>query len=149
MSDLFDPTSFLNSPMADANATRRDPLPAGETFGTITKLDMAHGTSDRGPWRKLNISIEIGDPAYLTRADRQKAVVTYGLMLDLTDTGTISMGPNVNVRLGKLREATGVNQPGKALTEMVGRPIKVIIGHRPDANDPSVMYDEVKAVAKY
>lgn len=147
--DLFDASSFLNTPMGEANATRRDPLPAGETFGTITKVEMAHGTSDKGPWRKLNATIEVGDPSYLASAARTKATLTYGIMLDLTDTGTIAMGPNVNVRLGKLREATGVNQPGKALTEMVGRPIKIMVGHRPDANDPTVLYDEVKAVAKY
>lgn len=150
---MFDPNLLLNSAIDGELATRRDPLPAGETTGQIVKVETATGisgpkSSNPGkPWYKLNVTIEMNDPAYLARATREKATITYGVMLDLTEQGAVAMGPNKNVQLGKLRAATGTNQPGKSLQDMNGRFIRLVIGHRPDDNDASIVYDEVKTVA--
>ena len=145
---LFSPEALLNAKFESANATRREPLPAGETMAQITKLDFASGSTERGPWYKLNVTLDLADAEYLTKAQREKATITYGLMLDMTDAGTFAMGPNKNVQLGRLREATGTNQPGKGLNDMIGQYVRVTIGHRPDKNDPAIVYDDVKAVAK-
>lgn len=146
---LFDAQSFLSSALTAPSATRRDPLPAGETYGQITKQEMVTGEKDGQAWYKLNVTIAIQDQDFLQRASREKASITYGLMLDVTDAGTLAMGPNKNVGLGRLREATNTNQPGKSLQDMVGQYVRVQIGHRPDKNDPEVVYDDVKAVAKF
>lgn len=155
MSTLFDASSFLSTPLAEASATKRDPLPIGETYGQISKVDMVNGVAGPQaenpgkPWFKLNVVFDLQDPEYLSRAKRERASITYGLMLDVTDAGTIALGPNVNIRLGKLREATGVNQPGRALMDMVGQVCRLSIGNRPDPKDPSIVYDDVVAVAKF
>lgn len=145
---IFDSASFLNSALGGSNATRRDPLPAGETTGQITKIDLVSGEKDGRAWYKLNSTIELNDSSYLASANRERATITYGIMLDMNEGGGVAMGPNKNVQLGKLREACGVNQPGKTLNDMVGQFIRVVISHRPDKDDPSVIYDDVKAVAK-
>ncbi len=145
---IFSPEALLNAKFESANATRRDPLPVGEVIAQITKLDFANGTSEKGPWYKLNVSLEISDAEYLQKAQREKATITYGIMLDMTETGTFAMGPNKNVQLGRLREATGTNQPGKGLNDMLGQYVRVTISHRPDPKDPSIIYDDVKGVAK-
>lgn len=145
---MFDANSFINTPVGGANATRRDPLPPGETIGMITKVDIVDGEKNGRKWYKLNATIDLTDPSYLAQANRDKASITYGIMLDMTDAGTIAMGPNTNVRLGKLREATGTNEVGRSLGDMVGRPVRVQIAHRADDNDPAVVYDDVKGVAR-
>lgn len=146
---LFSPEALLNAKFESANATRRDPLPpADAVIAQITKLDFANGESERGPWYKLNVTLSISDAEYLAQAQRDAASITYGIMLDMTETGTFAMGPNKNVQLGKLREATGTNQPGKGLNDMIGQYVRAKIGHRPDKTDPSIVYDEVKGVAK-
>jgi hypothetical protein len=154
MSGLFDPTSFLNSPLAESNATKREPLPAADAVpAQVIAQDMKNGTKDNKPWYKLEVKLEITDPEYLAQVagdpKPEKVVITYGVMLELTEAGTIAMGPNKNVNLGKLREATGVNMPGKALSDMVGKMIRAKIGHRPDSNDASIVYEDVKGVIPY
>ena len=153
MSSPFD-ISILSAPLEGSNATKRDPLPAMETYGQILKQELASGTVKQGanegkPWYKLNVVIDIQDPECLQRAQRDKATITYGVMLEMNDGGGVAMGPNKNVTLGKLRDATGTNLPGKTLADMVGQYVRLVISHRPDPNDASIVYDEVKAVAKY
>jgi hypothetical protein len=146
MSSLFDPTAILNASL-DTNATRRDPLPMGEVVAQITAQEVKNGTSRSGePWYRLDVKLEISDPEYLAPTGLEKATIRYGVMLDITEAGTIAMGPNKNVALGRLRAATGTNAPGKTLQDMVGQYVRAQISHRPDPNDPSVVYDDVKGV---
>lgn len=145
---LFDPASFLRAPVDTELPTRRQPLPAEETYGQITKIDLVSGKKDDRVWAKLNVSIAISDQEFLQRAGREQATITYGLMLDVNENGALQFGADKNFRLGALRAATGTNLPGKPLEDMVGQYIRFTIGHRPDDNDPSIVYDEVRRVAK-
>ncbi len=60
------------------------------------------------------------------------------------------MGPGKNGRLGRYREALGMNVAGQpfSIRQMQGRQIKATIKHRPDPNDPSILYEEIAAIAK-
>jgi len=138
MSRLFDPTQLLSAPLPE-NATRRDPLPAGEVCGQITKIGFSSGTSNKPgqpkqDWTRLDCSIEITDPEYCSQIEGnpEKCMTTLGVMLDMRDN-QIAYGPNVNVRLGRLREATGTN--GKPLDQMVGQWLRLSIGHKPHPKD--------------
>ena len=53
----------------------------------------------------------------------------------------IATGPNKNIRLGRLREATGTN--GKPLTQMQGNFIRIVVIHKPHPKDPEVVLDEI------
>lgn len=147
---LFDTDAFFDAQFEASNATRRDPLPPTDAvLAQVTKLDKTGGISGEGKaWYKLNVQWTISDPDYLAKAGREKATITQGIMLDVTDAGTIAMGPNTNIGLGRFREAVGINQPGKSLNDAMGQYGKIKIGHRPDPKDSSIVYDEVTGVVK-
>ena len=63
-----------------------------------------------------------------------------GIMLDM-DGKVLASGDNKNIRLGKLREATGTN--GKPLNSMLGSMIRIMVGHKPHHEDPEQVIDEV------
>lgn len=157
MSTLFDPTSFLNSPLPEANATKRIPLPVADAVpAQIIEQKMVTGEQKKGEnagksWFKLEIKCEITDREYLDKATGQpeKAIVTYGVMIDMNEGGGMAFGENKNVQLGKLRAATGCNEPGKTLAHMVGRMVRLKIGHRPDADNSDIVYEDVKGVAPF
>lgn len=153
MSRLFDPVALMSENLA-ANATKTDPLPIGETTGQIMEIGFSDGLSGPQsknpgtPWNRLDAKIEITDPEYLGQypGKPEKVVRSLGIMLDMQN-GQIASGPNKNVRLGKLREATGTN--GKPLNMMVGCYIRITIGHRVNPKDPDGgVLDEITAYTK-
>ena len=157
MSRLFDTPAdadLLNQELEE-NATRRDPYPAGEAQGQITAIKFSDGVS--GPnskrpgqaWKRLDATIEITDPNYLDTIEMdpkpEKVVMTLGVMLDLRD-GQIATGPNVNVRLGRLREACGVN--GRPLGALVGQFANFAIIQKPHPTEEGVILNEISGYSK-
>lgn len=147
---LFDPVALMGANTA-ANATKRTPLPVGETIAQITKMEIAEGKAGPkaknpgAPWARLDCTLEITDPAYLAQVGdgtREKAIAFLGIMLDMKD-GQIATGEDRNVRLGKLREACGVN--GQPLNALMGQYLRIQIGHKPNPNDPTDVLAEVTA----
>jgi hypothetical protein len=147
MGKLFD-SSVLDQ-QVEANATRRDPLPVGETLAQIIELGMSDGLSkkDQKPWARLDVKLEITDADYLDMVPGrpEKVVTSLGVMLDMAN-GQIKTGANVNVRLGRLREAAEAN--GKPLNAMVGQFIRIAIGQKPHPTEPDVVLDEVISYTK-
>ena len=143
---IFDFNALLSSNLA-AHDTRRTPLPqADAVMAQLGKPTFQSGTGkDGGTWLKLNVTCSITDTDFLARASRERAMITYGVMLDVQN-GAIALGENANIKLGKLRAAAGVN--GQSLDRLEGQFILIKIGHRPDSTDPSIVYDEVIGVAK-
>lgn len=146
MSKLFDPVEAQNlMEMAlEENATRRDPLPQGETMAQIMELKFSGGISQKtgNPWNRMDCTLEISDPEYLSQipGSPEKATTTLGIMLDMNN-GQIATGPNKNIRLGRLRAAAGVN--GKPLSALQGQFIRITIGHKPHPTEEGVVLDEV------
>jgi|SRR6478736_3285943 len=152
MSRLFDPVTLVNENL-EANATRRDPLPVGEVVGQIMEISFSDGISKPGsknpgqPWTRLDAKVEITDQEYLSQIPGapEKATTTVGVMLDMQN-GSIAVGPNKNIRLGRLREAAGVN--GKPLNMLVGQFLRLQISHKPHPTEPDVVLDEVSGYTK-
>ena len=137
-----------------ANATKRDPLPVGETTAQIMEIKFSDGVSGPNsktpgtPWVRLDAKLEITDPEYLqgVAGQPEKAVTFLGIMLDMQG-GVPASGPNKNIRLGRLRDATGTN--GKPLNNMVGQFIRIAIGHKPHPTDPDGgVLDEIVSYTK-
>lgn len=149
MSRLFNPADLINQNL-EANATRRDPLPIGETTAQILSFEIKNGISAKNQkaWARLDAKLEITDPEYLQNVPGtpEKTVTNLGVMLDLSDDGQIKTGPNVNVRLGRLREAAGVN--GKPLSALPGQWIRIAIGHKQHPTEGDVVLDEVVSYTK-
>jgi len=151
MSRLFDPVdaqNLLDAQMA-AMDTRRVPLPQGETTAQILEISFDGGISNKNgkPWNRMNAKLEITDPEYVSQypGGADKLTTTLGLMVDM-DNGRLAVGPNKNIRLGRLREAAGVN--GKPLSMLQGQFIRIAIGHKPDSKDPEIIRDEIIAYTK-
>lgn len=148
MSRLFDPVALMSSPLGE-NATRRTPLPVGETTAQIAEIDFSSGISAKNqqPWTRMDVKLEITDPAYLAQypGAAEKLTTTLGIMLDLQN-GQIATGDNRNIRLGRLRAATDTN--GQPLDRMVGKYLRIQIGHKAHPTEPDVVLDEITGFTK-
>lgn len=152
MSDVsFDPDVFLNQQFEDANDTRIIPCPVGEYPAIVDKVDAIAWASRDGSKSgvKARLLWDIQDENVRQLVGRDKVLVPQDIMFDLTEEGALDMGTGKNVRLGRLREATGLNAPGEpfALPMLQGHMAKVNVKHRP-GDDPADIFAEVDRVAK-
>lgn len=154
MTRLFDPSAMMNENIA-ANATKRDPLPVGETDAQVTKVEFKQGeytdknTREKKTWTRLDATMEITDPEYLAQVGdgtQTKAIVFHGIMLDIGPDGAVATGPNKNVALGKFRDAANVN--GQPLNMLQGQWVRIGIGHKQNPKDESETLHEVTSVTR-
>lgn len=150
---MFDPNTFLEMSVTDANSTSATPVPAREYTAFIDEVKARPWQSKDDPSKAgmaLDILWNIDDAAVKAELERDKVTVKQGIMLDLTETGGLDMGKGKNVGLGRLRDAVGLNQPGQPFSfrMLTGRAAKIAVSHRTDPKNPEVIYAEVKAVAK-
>lgn len=147
----FDPSTFLDATLTEANSTTQTPCPEGEYEAVISDepvFRQFQGTKDPSKsYMALDLNWEITDPAVCEVTGRTPTKVRQSLMLDVTDAGGLDMGKGKNVGLGRLREAVGLNEPGKAFSfrQLQGQRAKVRVTHRA-AQD--AIYDEVRTVAR-
>lgn len=149
---MFDATSFLDQSTTESNSTATTPIPEGEYNGLIDKVEARQWTGKKDPTKSgiiLSVLWIIDDQAVREELGRDKVTCKQDLMLDLTESGGLDMGKGRNVGLGKLRQATGLNNPGQpfAFSMLTGRMGKVLVKQRVDEDDPDKIYSEVKAVA--
>lgn len=150
MTSKFDPVAFAQSTFTESNSTESIPVPAGEFPGLAEKVEVLAWASKDGSKEGLKLKIlwAISDDAVREVTGRAENKVPQDIMLDLTESGMLDMSKGMNVRLGKLREALGLNKPGQAFSfDMIqGQMAKLLIGHRQGAT-PDEIFAEVKAVA--
>ena len=149
----FDPASFLDARTTE-QSTRRPPLPAGlELPATISDINSRTWTSHKDPSNPrsgvaLDVKLQVSVPPDLVAAGQPPQVLLNdSIMLDLTPSNQIDYSPGRNSRLRLYREATGLNSPGSEFAPrmLVGRTVKVRIGHRPYQGE---LYEEVAAVGR-
>mgnify|MGYP001597204763 CR=1 FL=1 len=133
----FDPQAFLDSTTTETNDTSLPPCPIGEWPASITDVAFKTGTIQKGDrtgeaWHRLDAKWEIVATDANVIAEREKIVVTQGVMLDITAGGGLDMGKGKNVNLGRLREAVGLNALGQpfSLRMLIGRSAKISVAHR-------------------
>ena len=149
----FNVEQFMASTVTGALDTRVIPCPAAEYPALSTKVEAAsgeikNGDNTGGTWAKLTVHWEIQSDEARSHTGRNTVVVKQPIMLDLTAEGMLDMGPGKNLRLGRLREALRQNDASTPWNPqmLVGQSGVVVVGHRPDPKDASVIYDEVTAV---
>jgi hypothetical protein len=151
MTSNFDPSQILDLTTTE-ESVRRPPLPTGEVYtGEIADVSVRINQGKQDPSKSytgVDVKIKFstahiaGQPEFVTVKD--------GFLLDLTEAGQLDMSAGKNGRLGRYREALGMNVAGQpfSIRQMQGRPIKATIKHKADEKDPSVLYEEVAAIAK-
>lgn len=148
----FDPKTFLDLTVTEQGSTEIIPIPVGDYVALIEKVNTR-------AWQKRDdpsvngIALDVTYNLELTSAvkeiiGRDKAVVTQGITLDLTESGGLDMGKGKNVGLNRLREAVGLNRAGAPFNfrMLEGQAVKIKLGHR--AGDEGQIYHDVKAVSK-
>lgn len=142
----FDPNSFLNTEVNEANATAYTPVPEGEYPASIKKLTPRVLTDGRAV---IDVSMVIDDADVREETGMAEPLVRYTLWLDLTDSGTLDFGKGKNVGLGRLRDALGQNISGKPWQPgmLIGGVCKAKVTHSIDKRDGVTVQANVSAVS--
>lgn len=129
----FDPTTFAQMTFNEANSTVSTPIPAGEWPFEVTKVDIQSWSNKEKTnfGLKCVLMLDIQDDAVRAITGRPKNLVRYEMMLDLTPEGGLDFGKGMNVKLGRAREALGLNKPGQpfAFDMFLGRTGKAKVSH--------------------
>lgn len=145
---MFDPNQFLTMEVTEANSTEYVPVPVGVYTAVIEKAEVRQWQKKDDPsisGLALDVTWIIDDAGVKEALQRDKVTVRQGIMLDLTESGTLDMGKGKNVNLGKLRAATDLNEPGKpfSFNHLPGRVGKVSVKHDIVNNAPQAKVDAV------
>jgi hypothetical protein len=130
----FDPATFLDATLPGANSTKFEVIPAGTYRAFISDLEFKNGTVQKEgenygkPWYSLSIKWQLEDEGLKAQLGRPTITAYQSLMLDVTSEG-LDMGKGKNVRLGKLREAIGLNSGPVQFSAFKGRPATVQVTH--------------------
>lgn len=146
---MFSPDDFLNTQFEGANDTKSTPVPAGEYLAVVKEVKARQWQSKKDPTNSgiaLDVVWDIDDAAVRELLGRDTVTVKQGIMLDLTDSGGLDMGKGRNIGLGRLREATHLNDPSQPFSfqQLAGQVARVAVSHRIDGDN---IYAEVKSVA--
>jgi len=150
---VFDPETFMSAEITGALDTTLAPVPEGAYPAIVSefKLREVEGR-DGSPRYPCEIQWEIVDDNLKIALGRDKVTVRQTVWLDLTATGLLDNSKGKNIGLGKIRQALSQNDPNTrwSLNSLRGAgPALVEVKHRPDKNDPSVIYAEVSRVGTY
>lgn len=158
MSSVFNPKSFLDTSTDSAFETKRTEVPEGDYPGVIAKLEAEEfDRKDGTKGHQLTVFWTVDDEKARKATGLDNPTVRQKLFLDLTPQGAIATGQNMNIGLGRLREAIGQNKAGKKWSPsmLVGASALIHVGSRTvnedkDGNpyaEPKV-FVEVQSVAK-
>lgn len=147
----FDPQAFLNT--AEVNGamdTTQTTIPERDDYiGTIK--DMKIRTAKDSVIVDVTWSILNLDDAVKAELNLQEPTVRQSIFLDFDGNGRLATGPNMNLGLGRVREALGQNVPGQPwrLLMLKGAgPARLKVTKRPNEKDPKIIYNDVAAVTR-
>lgn len=162
MPSAFDPKTFLDRSTDTAFDTARTNVPEGDHHGiikSVTAEEVTIQTGQRAGQKayKMFVTWSVDDPKVREVTGLAEPSVRQDFFIDLTPTGAFINGANMNVDLGKLRDAVGQNKAGKQWrpSMLIGSAALIHVTHRTvdqdrDGNplaEPRV-FAEVKKVAK-
>lgn len=104
---MFDPDSFLSTPVEGSLDTTFTPVPEGEYTASVSKFNF------RTPKDSVILEVfwEVDDETVRQETGMDNPTVRQSIFLDVTPDGGLDMGKGKNVQLGRLREAVGQNGP--------------------------------------
>lgn len=144
---MFDIDQFMSSATTEANSTSLEPIPVGEYTGIIDEVKLTP-RDDRYP---LDITWVLTDADLQAKLGRDRITVRQTVWLDMKPEGGLDTGKGKNVGLGRLREALGLNAPGKPFSLSMLRgagPAIVSVTQQPKKDDDSIIYNNVKGVTR-
>ena len=147
----FNAEAFLQNTVDKGMDTALIPVPEGPHKAQVVKLSLARLEARDGKDEAtiLEVTWEPMDESVKKATGLDHPQVRQAIWLDLTPQGGLDASKGKNVQLGKLREAVGQNKDGKKWTiaHLNNAVATILVEHRPDKNDPSIVYANVKKVA--
>jgi hypothetical protein len=154
MSDFhgFDPSSLLTTVVRAKFDTKVPPIPidqCDEFHAICNKVEVRPFTSSKTgkDYLSLDTTWEILDEGVKAATGMPHPTARYSVFLDLDDRGQLDTGTGKNVSLGRLLEAVSLNKEGSSLSQLQGLTAWVRIKHRPNPEEPEVIYNEVSRVS--
>lgn len=154
---LFTPETFLDATTTE-ESVKRPPLPAGRDFISTLKSVKSRTWQGKKDPTKSGIVIDVTHEFDLSAYPEVKAQmggldkvsITDGIMLDLTEGGSIDYSPGKNGKLRLYREATGLNQAGQpfSIRMFEGRNVRTRVKHVPSETVAGEVYDNIETVGK-
>ena len=144
----FDPDLFMSQDTEEEMETKYTPIPDDDYISIIDeKIDLkeVNGTP------VIDLYHIVDDPELAEKLAMERISVRQSIFLDVDGAGNLAIGPNKNVKLGKLREALGQNVAGQSwnINMLKGAgPLRIKVGTKPDKNDSTIIYNEVKATSR-
>ena len=125
------------------------PVPEGEFGAYIDDVEAAVVETKNGPAPVLHITYAITDEELKEQIGLDHPTVRQTVWLDFDDTHGLSFSMNKNVRLGRIREATGQNVDGEPWSPSMLKgagPVTVKVGHRSNSETDEGPYANVLRV---
>ena len=147
-SSTFDPEMFMSQDTEEEMETKYTPIPEDDYVSMIDEtlsLKEVNGT----PVIDLYHIIDAPDLAATLGLDRIS--VKQSIFLDVGPDGTLAVGTNKNVNLGRLRAALGQNKSGQRWNPNMlagAGPLRIKVTKSPDKNDPTIIYNRVVATTR-
>lgn len=148
-SSTFDPNTFLNQELSGANEVKYTPVPEGEYKAYID--DLGTDSYKDAPILIITYALLDDDGKLKNLLGLEKPTLQDRIFLDVNEDNSIAFGPNKNVRLGRVREAVGQNDPKKKWNFNMLRgagPVLLRISHTYDKTTGEGPYSRVERVVK-
>lgn len=155
----FDPATFMNQTVDAPLPTQVKQPPEGEYLAMIDDFDEKAfrsvtvkklGSTRFGQEIPIfRCPFVLQDDPRLADLGREKVVVGRDYWLDIDSNGQLKVDDMSNIDLGRLRKAVNQNSSGPwSPNRLKGAgPVRIVIKHRSDENDPERKFAEVTAVA--
>lgn len=145
MTSMFNADTFLNQTTETAFETRRQPVPEAEYIAVVDDVKFRQAKESI----ILDVFWAIDNSALAEKIGLKKVTVRQSIFCDIDSFGKFEVGPNKNIQLGRLREALGQNTGPWSPSMLKGQgPVKLMVSNRVDDKDPTLIYDDVKAVTR-
>ena len=144
MAGTFDTKAFLSQNYDEPNSTKTIPIPESEYDATVRSVGDPREWTNREGVKKaiVDVSWLVEDVNGRVEAvtNRKENFARQSLFLDVVIDGmgkitSLDMREGINVELGRLRAAVGLNGPGFSFQKLVGRPAHVKVGTDVDERD--------------
>lgn len=145
---MFDADSLLQTQVEGSLDTSRKPIREMEEAQMVIKSVGLKLTGKNSEYTVLDLVFIVDEQDARDDTGMTEPQIKHGVFLDIDDSGMIDMAEGKNIDLGRLRAACGQNDGGAwSPMDLEGQPVVGHIIQQPDKNDPTIIYNRIKAFA--
>lgn len=148
----FDVKAFATTIVKAKLDTKIPPIPLDETdefdiLCTRSEAKIIKSNKTGEEYCTYDSSWEVLDENVRAKTHLDKPTAHYGFILDVDPQKGLVLGQAKNVKLGRLLDAVGITSKEWSLSMIEGTTCVGKIRHRPDEDDPEIIYNEIVRVS--